>query len=159
SNALPFISADDVGFAIEGKPAPALGMEPSASTHAVTPGYFSALRIPVLQGRPFAPTDNPTSLRVAIVNQNFARHFFAGENPIGHSIKILSVLDGSAFQPATLQIVGVVGNTKEVGLNEVDFDTLYLPIQQNPIREVFLAVRTRDDAPGLPAILRHEAAL
>jgi putative ABC transport system permease protein len=112
-----------------------------------------------LRGRPFALGDTPNSQRVAVVNQNFARHSFGDENPIGHAVKIVSVADGSAFRTGVYEIVGVVGNAKEVALDEVEFDGLYVPFQQNPIREAFLAVRTRRDAPGLPAVLRREAGL
>ena len=156
---LPFISADEVGFAIVGQPEPALGMEPSTSIRAVTPNYFAGLGLPVIRGRAFEPGDTPNSPRVAVVNQNFAHHSFSEENPIGHAVKIVSVLDGSAFRAGVYEIVGVVGNAKEVALDEVAFDSLYVPFQQNPIREAFLAVRTRGNAPGLPAALRREAGL
>jgi predicted permease len=156
---LPFFSTDEVGFGIEGQPEPALGMEPTTSIRAVTPNYFAALRIPLLGGRAFVPGDGPNSPRVAIVNQNLARHFFGGENPIGRAVKVRSVLDGSAYRPGIFEIVGVVGNSKEVALDEVDFDALYVPFQQNPVREAFLAVRTYRDAPGLAAALRREASL
>jgi predicted permease len=156
---LPFFAADEVGFAVGGQPEPAQGMEPTTAVRAVTRNYFSALRIPVVRGRPFSPGDVPASPRVAVINLNFARHFFAGENPIGRTIKLVSVADGSAIKTGVYEIVGVVGNSKEVGLNEVDFDALYIPFQQNPIREAFLAVRTRGDAADLPGILRREAAL
>ena len=156
---LPFFAADEVGFAIGGQSEPAQGMEPTTAVRAVTPNYFSTLRIPVVRGRPFSQGDVPASPRVAVLNQNFVRHFFADGNPIGRTIKLVSAADGSAIKTGIYEIVGVVGNSKEVGLNEVDFDALYIPFQQNPIREAFLAVRTRGDASGLPAILRREAAL
>lgn len=156
---LPFFSADEVGFTIGGQPEPAQGMEPTTTVRAVTPNYFAALRIPVARGRPFSPGDTPASPRVAVINQNFVGHFFAGENPVGRTIKIVSVADGSAFKTGVYEIVGVVRNSKEVALNEVDFDALYVPFQQNPVREAFLAVRTRGEAGNLPAILQREAAL
>jgi len=156
---LPFFAADEVGFAVGGQPEPAQGMEPTTPVRAVTPNYFSALRIPVVRGRPFSPGDVPASPRVAVINLNFARHFLTDENPIGRTIKLVSVADGSAIKTGVYEIVGVVGNSKEVGLNEAEFDALYIPFRQNPIREAFLAVRTRGDAADLPAILRREAAL
>jgi hypothetical protein len=53
----------------------------------VSPGYFDALGIPLLEGRDFTERDTPETTPVAIVNQSFARLFFAGGNPVGHRIR------------------------------------------------------------------------
>lgn len=49
----------------------------------VTPGYFSALQIPLLSGRAFTDADGPDNQQVVIINQTFARKFFGNENPVG----------------------------------------------------------------------------
>jgi len=53
----------------------------------VSPGYFAALHIPIVEGRDFTEQDDESSLRVVIVTQAFRRRFFAGRNPIGHKVR------------------------------------------------------------------------
>ena len=89
----------------------------------VTPGYFDTLRIPLLAGRAFTPSDGPNTQMVAIVNQSFAEKFYHGQNPIG---RILN---------KGVVIVGVVGDVQlSSGLNWVaplqTEETLYVPAAQ-----------------------------
>ena len=60
----------------------------------VTPGYFQTLEIPLLGGRYFTSSDGPDAQQVAIVNRSFARKFYAGENPVGHTIDKGTVIVG-----------------------------------------------------------------
>ena len=77
----------------------------------VTPGYFSALRIPVLLGRPFTESDTPDSGAGCLVNTAFARKLFDEANPIGRHV-------GNAGH--VYRIVGLVGNvTKRLGFSQV----------------------------------------
>ena len=89
----------------------------------VTPGYFDTFRIPLLQGRDFAPSDGPNTQPVAIVNRAFANKFFHGVNPVGR------ILDKGTV------IVGVVGDVQlSSGLYPVaplmTEQTLYVPATQ-----------------------------
>jgi len=77
------------------------GKEWGSSLAYVTPGYFRALRIPILAGRGVTDSDTPTSEPVAVVNVDFAREFFAEPNPIGRHIQTSG---------RTYAIVGVVAN-------------------------------------------------
>jgi len=52
----------------------------------VAPGFFDALRIPVLEGRDFTERDDPKSAPVVIVNQTFAQRYFRGDNPVGSRV-------------------------------------------------------------------------
>ncbi|WP_263355820.1 ABC transporter permease [Acidicapsa ligni] len=63
---------------------PFAGKSTGADEIYVTPGYFETLQIPVLAGRTFTDSDTTTSQHVVIVNQTFARKFFANQNPVGH---------------------------------------------------------------------------
>ncbi len=94
----------------------------------VTPDYFAALQIPVLQGRAFNDADGPETQRVAIVNQTFARKFFHGD-AVGHHVS-----------DDTL-IVGVVGDVVIVpgmlGLSPLmSQETLYVPAAQKDARQL-----------------------
>jgi putative ABC transport system permease protein len=158
ASALPFLGVEDVGFAIDGRVEPALGLEPTAAIRAVTPGYFAALGIPVERGRAFSSGDTRASPPVVLVNRNLARHYFGQENPLGHGLRIMSIPEGGSFRTGVYEIVGIAGNSKEVGLDEVEFDAIYVPLSQSPVREAYLAVRSEPDAPDLAAALKREAA-
>ena len=89
----------------------------------VTPGYFGALQIPLLQGRDFSASDGATAQPVAIVNRTFANKFFHGTNAVGHTLN------------KGVVIVGVVGDVQlSSGLNPVaplmSEQTVYVPAAQ-----------------------------
>lgn len=109
------------------KDGPDAGQHVQTDADYVTPDYFATLQIPLLAGRYFTPSDDgPNAQHVAIVNQTFARKFFRGENPIGHTV------DNGVV------IIGVVADTQiSSHLNAVaplqTEETLYAPITQvNP---------------------------
>jgi predicted permease len=90
------------------------GESQTVSTTYVTPGYFAALRMPILAGRDLRDTDTAASEPVAVVNEAFARKFFGEANVVGHHF---TPLMGVGFDPAT-NIVGVVGDvTKQQGVD------------------------------------------
>jgi putative ABC transport system permease protein len=95
-------------------------------------GYFPTMETPILGGRDFGQNDTPTSPRVAIVNQEFARTLYAKLNPIGKTFRVAA---GGGQESRLYQIVGVVANTKYAGLRE------------DPTPIVFLA-ETQDTDPG-----------
>jgi putative ABC transport system permease protein len=117
------------------------------------------MSIPLLAGRAFTERDSENAARVAIVNQRLATRIFGAESPLG---KTIALLDGGSPSIAAgdAQIVGVASNTKEVGLNEVEFNDIYLPFAQNPARSMYLAVKTQGDADAaIPALRRELRAL
>jgi predicted permease len=65
---------------------PEAGQHSGSDLVYVTPGYFDTLRIPLLAGRGFSPSDGPNTQPVAIVNRSFARKFFHGANPVGRTL-------------------------------------------------------------------------
>lgn len=151
---LPF-SGNDQGrtFTIAGQPAPAQGMEPSASLLTIDGGYFRTMRIPLKRGRAFDARDRKDSTPVVMINQTFAQKYFPNENPIGQRLDIGGrVAEG---KPAC-EIVGVVGAAKHGSLAEPDAPEFYLPFAQNPDRFMDLAVRTAQPAPsGLETMIRR----
>jgi len=102
---------------------PDAGQEVGADVVYVSPGYFNALEIPLLQGRDFTSSDGAATQPVAIVNRTFARKFFPGVDPVGRS-----------FNKGVL-IVGVVSDVQlSSGLNPVapiqSEETVYIPAAQ-----------------------------
>lgn len=110
-----------VGFDIEERPAPPPD-RPSSDMAIVTPGYFGAMGITLLKGRDFTERDHAGAPRVVIVNQAFARKYFPGEDPIGKRIEPGATNGGEGTRMR--EIVGVVGDAKQVALS-MDPDTIY----------------------------------
>jgi predicted permease len=109
----------------------------------ITPGYFRTMSTPLLAGRDFDAHDSTNSVKVAIVNEAFAKKYYGGTNPVG---KIFAI-EGDKNKPdQPFEIVGMVKNTKYYGLRE-DFQ----PIGFFP--------DTQDDRPGPHAQLLIHADL
>ena len=101
---------------------------------AITAHYFDALRVPMVSGRSFTQSDSHASAPVVIVNQQFVRTYFKGENPIGQHIHIGATM-GPDFEDAVREIVGVSGDIKQTGLDQPTPGVMYLPAAQLPDRE------------------------
>jgi predicted permease len=99
----------------------------------ITAHYFDALRVPVVAGRKFNLSDSHTSAPVLIVNQQFVRTYFKAENPIGQHIRIGAMM-GPGFEDPVREIVGVVGDIKQTGLDQTTPGIMYLPLGQIPDR-------------------------
>ncbi len=142
-------------FTIEGRPAIAKEDQPLTECRTVTPHYFESMDIPLLKGRDFADTDTKQAPNVVAINDAFARQHFAGEDPIGHRI----TLQGQFRDP--LLIVGVVGNVRDLGLDERPTPEAYFPYLQDPLNETYarsmtIVVRTNSDPGAMAAGLRDD---
>jgi len=144
-----------IGFTVEGRPV-AKGEEPDAAITVVTPGFFRTLGIPILSGRDFLPTDDSKSLAVVMVNQAFARKYFAGENPVGKRIK--PGLGDGVTNNVMRQIIGVVGDVKRHGLTSEMPPQYYLPLKQAIILSPAVLIRTSGDPRSIIGPLRAELA-
>lgn len=92
---------------------------------AVSPSYFSTMRIPLVSGREFNAGDTTASAKVAIINETFAKHFFANRNPIG----VHFAMGGDNVKP-DIEIVGVVKDAKESHVRMKDMPYFYQPYSQ-----------------------------
>lgn len=130
---LPTQLVPDLPFDITGKPTN--GNRPIGDEKyiPVTAHYFDALQIPILAGRAFTPSDNHSSAPVVIVNQQFVRTYFKDENPIGQHIHIGAMM-GPGFEDPVREIIGVVGDVKQSGLDAPAPGIMYLPPSQIPDR-------------------------
>jgi predicted permease len=97
----------------------------------VTNDFFTTLRIPLRSGRFFTPTDFTGSTPVAIINETMARRWWPSAPATGHYIQVDKQL-GPQFVDAPRQIVGVVGDIHEKGLDIPPPTTVYVPINQTP---------------------------
>ena len=152
SNDLP-LEGDDTTTGIgtvDGRQMFERGHQPLMGVHAVSPGYFRAMGIPLLRGRELSTSDNLDSRHVAVVNQKLADLVWPGQNPLG---KQLNILDD---KPA--EVVGVVGDVLHNGLTEVPGPETYFPFAQNPWSYVSLAVRTHGNPASLYSAIRAVVA-
>jgi putative ABC transport system permease protein len=139
-------------FAIEGQTLSPGDIDPIISDVTADPEFFHALGIPLLKGRSFSSHDTQDAAPVAIVSEGFVRRFLNNQQPIGKRIR----QSGPGFGNNWLEIVGVVGNVKYLGLT-VDTDpAYYMPFAQNYGARMFLVVRSSGDATRLAPALRRE---
>ena len=112
--------------------------KPTAEFNIVTPEYFRTLGVPVLNGRTFDGHDRLEKPLVAIVNQTLARHRWPDEDPVGRRV---TFDEGEHWT----QIVGVVGDVRERGLDQAPTDFIYVPYGQYPAMQPSLVARTQGD--------------
>jgi putative ABC transport system permease protein len=105
----------------------------SIEWRAVSPDYFRTLGISLRAGRVFEASDGEGNLPVALVNEAFAQKYFPGQSPIGQRIETGrfqgELLDSSVVAPAA-EIVGIVGDIREVSLRAEPRRTMYVPQAQ-----------------------------
>jgi predicted permease len=120
------------------------------------PTYFEAAGIPLLQGRAFSTTDRRGSARVAIINATLAERLFGDENPIGRRIAWTGeVLKFVPVSGDWRTVVGVVGDTRDAGLDTDPTPAVFQPIAQEEIFSGAMLVRTRSNPTLIqPAALR-----
>ena len=132
----------------------------------VSPGYFSALRVPVKRGRPIDERDTSTSPRVIVVDDELAQHFWPGQDPVGRRMYLPSAVEDMSGRPGPktqwLTVIGVVGNVKQQRLDSTDagVGSYYLALAQYPSRTLTLLTRTASDPVSVgPAVRRELTAI
>ena len=135
-------------FAVEGRTLTA--DQDGAYFIAATPGYFKALRTPVLQGRAIDDHDTAGGAGVVVINQTLARQLFPNQDAVGHRLKIVNPEQSSDWRT----IVGVVGDIKYRGLNEEFQPTLYTPFAQTPFMWLYVMVRSPGNVASMVQTLR-----
>jgi len=126
-----------IRFLIEGQPV-ATGHENECNIRDTSNNYFSVMKIPLRAGRLFDDSaDSETAPKHVMVNEAWVKRYSQGENPLGKRIKFTY----SASQPYR-EIVGVVGNTAEAGLDSSDEASLFVPFSQDANSFITYAVRT-----------------
>jgi putative ABC transport system permease protein len=128
-------------FTVDDRPAPARSELPSSLFTPVETGFFETFEIPLLRGRTFQDSDDTDAPRVVVVNQTLANHFWPNENPIGKRLKQGWPESEGEWAPWR-EIVGVVGDTKQFGLDAETRMQTYIPVRQGPLWSVRLALRT-----------------
>ena len=128
-------------FLIAGRPAVRPEEKPVSNHRVISPDYFHALNIPLLRGRTFDEHDTQRAAPVMIVNETFARRFFAGTETLGQHIMIEGESGDNAVPPAR-EIVGIVGDVRHEGLDTEPGPEYYVPYAQAPESFMSLVVRS-----------------
>jgi len=122
---------------VVGRPEPAPGQKPTAAIRIVDPGYFDAMRIPLRRGRSLATSDRLGSVPVAVISEAMAHQLWSGEDPIGRRVKV------DWWHPSvSVEIVGVVGDSRHDGLDAEIQPTLFYPFAQESQGGMSLVLRS-----------------
>ncbi|MEY2507230.1 MAG: hypothetical protein QOH01_1559 [Verrucomicrobiota bacterium] len=126
-----------------------------ADYRAVSVGYFAVMNIPLIRGRFFQESDGPDTPHVALVSQTLAKRYWPNEDPIGKQIQFGN-MDGDL---RLLNIIGLVGDVRDNGLERDPRPTVYLNCFQRPAAtsEFSIVARAHGDVAGLTNAMRREA--
>jgi predicted permease len=140
----------------EGRPLASGEAIPRADYRTVSPGFFQAAGIPLLKGREFAETDGKTSNKVVILNKTLADRLFGDRDPIGQRVSWTGeVLKFIGLSDEWRTVVGVVGDTKDGGLDAAPRGAMFQPMKQEAMFGGGLVIRAqRDPASLAPAATR-----
>ena len=136
-------------FIVEGQPIPARAQLPASAFTPVDTVYFSTLGIRLLQGRRFHEFDRPDTQSVCVVNESLARHFWPGESALGKRLKQGWPESDGPNHPWR-EVVGVVGDVKQDGLDRESRMETYLPMAQSP--QSFIRLVVRSEKQTLPLV-------
>jgi predicted permease len=137
-------------FHFVGRPLPIDPKSMESDVSTVSRGYFAAMGIPVLRGRPFGRQDRLEGPRVAVVNESFVRKYSPDQDAIGR------VILGDWANPRPTEIVGIVGDIRHNGLTAEPRPTVFLAQSQVPGYFTNIVVRTSMDPTQMAAAIRRE---
>ena len=143
----------DYPLSLEGMDGATQRQQPLVNYEAVTPGYFDAAGIPLLQGRGVLSSDDETAPSVVVVSAATAQRFWPGESPIGKRLK----WGPPSSREPWVEVVGVVGAARYRDPRVESLD-VYVPYMQSPWKLNHLVVRTTGDPRALTASLRSVLA-
>jgi len=161
---LPLETVWQLSFIVQGRPLNGR-IHGVAGWTFISPGYFDALKIPVLRGRAFNERDDATQPGVVIINQEMARRFWPNSDPLNDRLLVGRTFGPEYDQDPVRQIVGIVGDVRDVGLNRNPRPAMYVPIAQLPesVRSLVLPilpiawiVRTRVEPQSLSMAIQSE---
>jgi putative ABC transport system permease protein len=141
----------NLGFSIVGNPPLPPGKSTTADYATVSPDYFRVMRIPLLRGRFFSEQDSPSDPNVAIISETLARRYFPNQDPIGRQMKF-------GFPPnrnVSREIIGVVGDLRDVALSRKPGPMMYVPFAQAPLYGGEVVVRSSLSASSIAAGIRQ----
>ncbi len=151
---MPLVRDSVLRLIVQGRPPVAKGDLPNTNYYAITPDYLRAFGTPVLRGRGFTDQDREGSVRVALINETFARKFFPGEDPIGQRIQITN------GDEAWREVVGIVRDVRSEsqGIDHASIPQSYEPYYQQPNEVLYVVLRFTGNERSLTAAVRRTVA-
>ena len=137
---LPLDGGLGLGFIIEGRPLTNGPVHGGAAWNYVTAHFFNVFRIPVIRGRVFTERDDTAAPPVVVINQAMARQFWKNEDPIGQRLIIGSGM-GPDFAQAPREIIGIVADARDAGLNSDPQPATFVPLSQ--VRDSYMKLNNR----------------
>ena len=120
----------DLPFIIDSKPPSGTDRyNGDAQWRFIGPNYFDTLTVPVRKGRVFSERDNLAAPLVVIINEAMAKRYWPNEDPIGQRMTLGKGL-GPQFEEPSREIIGIVGDVRESGLNRPAPPVMYVPMAQ-----------------------------
>jgi putative ABC transport system permease protein len=143
------------GFYPEGLKSPIPGMAYDSNHRQISVNYLQTMKVPLREGRYFENSDNAQSMPVAIINETMARQYWPGENALGRRFKLGGPEDTDI---PWVQIVGIVADIRQMGLDEPVKAEMYFPYQQGQLiwyvpRD--LVIRTTGDTTSIVGSVRQ----
>src|SRR5215831_4375042 len=135
------------------RPEPAPNARPGGDVSIITPGYFDAMRIPMIRGRAFNAQDRTGSPLVAILNQSAARMLFPGEDAVGKRVKVQWTNND------VVEVVGIAADIRHSDVSTPPDPCLFMPNDQQPFPFSALVVRTGGDPTQLAKAIREQIRL
>ena len=144
---LPLRGRNNTRFTLEGRTPAADEPPPIAEFRVVTPSYFETMQIPILQGEGLPELADSASAATAVINRTMREKYFGNEDPVGRRIQL--------FGPTApwLTITGVVGDIRQIDLEEPPFEEIYTSARANVGQEMAMIVRTSGEPESLQAAI------
>src|SRR5262249_26166054 len=122
---------------------------------AVSPDYFKTLDARLRTGRFFTEIDNENSPPVVIINRSLALRYYPNEDPLGKHIKLSQGSSPSLREFGPREIVGVVDDLKNDGLDKEAHPEVYSPYFQEPLERFYILLRTKYDPMSYERVARR----
>jgi putative ABC transport system permease protein len=139
---------------VEGYPVLRVGQAPSIQHTVVTPGYFRSMGITLLAGRDFTDADTADSLKVTIVDERLAHHYWPNDSAVGKRVRFGPPENNEPWHT----IVGVVRAVRHQRMQEDTEESVYLPHMQIPVTNLTLVARTAADPHDITGAIRREVS-
>ena len=139
-------AASALPFSVEGRVPPETE-DPRADVRMVASGYFETMKIPLLEGRFLDDRDTADAIRTAVINETMALRYFPDRSPVGQFIE---------NPHGRNEVVGVVADVRNQGLDSEPKKQVYLPLRQNPVTGMSVVARTERDPMSFASTLQRE---
>jgi ABC-type antimicrobial peptide transport system permease subunit len=143
-------------FRVEGRPILPLDQWVLTNFRSVSPDYFRAMNIPIMQGRDFAEADDFNAPARVMINQALAQREFPGENAVGKRITLPNTKANG--EPVWFEIIGVTANIRSAELSEETPPEFYFTTRQAPFEQMAVVIRSTVEPQSLAPSLRQAVA-